>query len=163
MEHFPRYWPCVRGIHRSPVNSPHKGQWRGALIFSLICAWINGWVYNREAGDLRRQCGHYDVTLMIFVTLSTVATAGAVASPVWYLHFVNAYWSLKHGWHFAVDIFKCILLTKMCRFDYNLTENFCGSNWKYVSIGLGNGLVPSGNKPLHEPILTKMNDVICRR
>ena len=36
---FPRYWPFVRGIHRSPVNSPHKGQWRGALMFSLICAW----------------------------------------------------------------------------------------------------------------------------
>ena len=53
-KHFPRYWPFVRGIHRSPVNSPHKGQWRGALIFSLICVWINGWVNNREAGDLRR-------------------------------------------------------------------------------------------------------------
>ena len=51
-KHFPRYWPFVRGIHRSPVNSPHKGQWRGALMFSLICAWINGWVNNREAGDL---------------------------------------------------------------------------------------------------------------
>ena len=37
----------------SPVNSPHKGQWRGALMFSLISAWINGWVNNREAGDLR--------------------------------------------------------------------------------------------------------------
>ena len=36
-KHFPRYWPFVRGIHRSPVNSPHKGQWRGALKFSLIC------------------------------------------------------------------------------------------------------------------------------
>ena len=23
-KHFPRYWPFVRGIHRSPVNSPHK-------------------------------------------------------------------------------------------------------------------------------------------
>ena len=41
-KHFPRYWPFVRGIHRSPVNSPHKGQWRGTLIFSLICVWING-------------------------------------------------------------------------------------------------------------------------
>ena len=37
-KHFPRYWPFVRGIHRSPVNSPHKGQWRGALMFTLICA-----------------------------------------------------------------------------------------------------------------------------
>ena len=35
--HFPRYWPFVRGIHRSPVKSPLKGQWRGALMFSLIC------------------------------------------------------------------------------------------------------------------------------
>ena len=61
---FPRYWPFVRGIHRSPVNSPHKGQWRGALVFSLICVWINGWVNNREAGDLRRYRVHYDVTVM---------------------------------------------------------------------------------------------------
>ena len=40
-KHFPRYRPFVRGIHRSPVNSPHKGQWRGALMFSLICSWLN--------------------------------------------------------------------------------------------------------------------------
>ena len=62
---FPRYWPFVRGIHRSPVNSPHKGQWRGALMFSLICAWITGWVNNREAVDLRRHHAHYDVIVMI--------------------------------------------------------------------------------------------------
>ena len=63
-KHFPRYWPFVRGIHRSPVNSPHKGQWRGALMLSLVWAWLNGWVYNREAGDLRRYRAHYDVTVM---------------------------------------------------------------------------------------------------
>ena len=63
-KHFPRNWPFVRGIHRSPVNSPHKGQWHGALMFSLICVWINGWVNNREAGDLRRYLAHYDVTVM---------------------------------------------------------------------------------------------------
>ena len=50
---------------RSPVNSPHKGQWRGALMFTLICVWINGCVNNREAGDLRRYCAHYDVTVTI--------------------------------------------------------------------------------------------------
>ena len=54
----------ARGIHRSPVNSPHKGQWRGALMFSLICVWINGRVNNGEAGDLRRYRSHYDVTVM---------------------------------------------------------------------------------------------------
>ena len=46
-EHFPLYWPFVRGIHRSSVNSPHEGEWRGALIFSLICAWINGSVMSK--------------------------------------------------------------------------------------------------------------------
>ena len=63
-KHLPRYWPFVRGIHRSPVNSPHKGQWRGALMFSLISAWINGWVNNDEAGDLSHRA-HYDVIVMI--------------------------------------------------------------------------------------------------
>ena len=48
----------------SPVNSSHKDQWRGALMFSFFCAWINDWVKNREAGDLRRHRAHYDVTVM---------------------------------------------------------------------------------------------------
>ena len=54
-KHFPRHWPLWGGggIHRSPVNSPHKGQWGRALIFSMICASTNGWVNNRDAGDLR--------------------------------------------------------------------------------------------------------------
>ena len=51
---FPRYWPFVRG-----------GKWRGALMFSLICAWINGRVNNREAGDFRRHRAHHDVTVMM--------------------------------------------------------------------------------------------------
>ena len=63
-KHLPHYWPFVRGIHRSPVNSQHKGQWRGALMFSLICVWINGWVNNRKAGDLRHYRAHYDVIVM---------------------------------------------------------------------------------------------------
>ena len=60
---FPRYWSFVPGIHRSPVNSPHKGHWHGAL-FSLICAWIDGWVKNRSAGDLRRHRAYHDVIVM---------------------------------------------------------------------------------------------------
>ena len=65
-KHFPRNWPFVRGIHRGPVNSPHNGQWRGAVMFSLMCVWIDGWVKNREAGDLRRYRVHCDVTVMPF-------------------------------------------------------------------------------------------------
>ena len=59
IEKFLRYSPFVRGIH-----SPDKGQWRGALMFSLICAWTNGWVNNRDASDLRRHRTHCDVTVM---------------------------------------------------------------------------------------------------
>ena len=57
------------GIRRLPVNSPYKDQWRGALMVSLICAWINGWVSNREADDLKRNYAHYDVTAMYNVTV----------------------------------------------------------------------------------------------
>ena len=84
-EHFPRNWPFVRESHRSPVNSPHKGQWRGALMFSLISIWINGWVKNREAGDLRRNRAHCDVI---------------VNSPE------------QTGRNFANDIFICIFLNE---------------------------------------------------
>ena len=51
-----RYWPFVWAIHRSSVNSPHKCQWRRALMFSLIRACINTWANNREAGHDNMQC-----------------------------------------------------------------------------------------------------------
>ena len=61
MESFSALLGLCAGNSPVPVNSPHKGHWRGALMFSLICARINDWVNNREAGDLRRHRGHYDV------------------------------------------------------------------------------------------------------
>ena len=65
-------WKCIKTSsngnfprhHQSPVNSPHKGQWRDALKFSLICAWTNGWLNNRDAGDLRHHHAHYDLSVM---------------------------------------------------------------------------------------------------
>ena len=63
-KHFPRNWPFVRGNSPVPVNSSHKDQWCGALMFSLICVWINSLVKNHEAGDLRCHRGHYDVNVM---------------------------------------------------------------------------------------------------
>ena len=85
-KHFPRYWPFVRGIHRSPVNSPHKGQWRWALMFSLICSWINGWVkkswgwwLQTPSRSLWRHCNgnvdisvaHTDCVLFCFVAIQS--------------------------------------------------------------------------------------------
>ena len=69
METFSAELALCAGNSPVPVNSPHKGQRRGALMFSLICVWINGWVNNREAGDLRRHRAHCDVILMILCSL----------------------------------------------------------------------------------------------
>ena len=74
-KHFLLYRPFVWGIHWSPVNSPHKGQWHGALMFSVItmasdtefwCFLLSGpeqMVNNQDAGDLRHHRAHYDVTV----------------------------------------------------------------------------------------------------
>ena len=65
----------------------NKGQLRGALMFSLICAKINGWVNNGEAGSLRRHRVHYDVTV-IFCSKETRTMA------MW-----RAHWSDCHHPH----------------------------------------------------------------
>ena len=97
-KHFPRYWPFVRGIHRSPVNSPHKGQWRGALMFTLICARINSWVNNCKAGDLRRNRAHYDVIVMdtasVAVAYGRLAISSALHNCCCYL--IQAIYYLIH-------------------------------------------------------------------
>ena len=90
-KHFLRYCPFVQGIHRSPVNSPHKGQRRRALMFSLISAQINRWVNNREAGDLRRIHPHYDVTVMTqHIHVNRGMDQSMVTSSQWTL---NITWS----------------------------------------------------------------------
>ena len=62
METFSALLTLCEGNHQSLVDTPHKGQWRGALMLSLINAWTNSWANNRGAGDLRRHRTHYDVT-----------------------------------------------------------------------------------------------------
>ena len=60
-KHFPRYCPFVRGIHRSTVNFPHKARRCGALMFSLICAWLSKQLRRRW---FETHCAHYDVTVI---------------------------------------------------------------------------------------------------
>ena len=70
--HFPRYWP----LWGEPIGNRWipltKARWRRTLTLSLICAWTNGWASNRDTGDLRRHCAHYDVTVM-FMTMSPLS------------------------------------------------------------------------------------------
>ena len=82
-KHFPRYWLFVRGIHRSPVNNHHKGQWCGALMFSLIAVWVNGCVSNRDAGDLRRHHAHYDVIVMLHTVRALSSFVVVRYLPIW--------------------------------------------------------------------------------
>ena len=65
----------------SPVTGefPHKGQWRGALVFSLIFAWTNVLVNSRDAGDLRCNRAHYDVTIMRYDDLATTNVTLTIA------------------------------------------------------------------------------------
>ena len=67
-KHFPRFWPFACGKFTGQ-NTPHKSQWLGAFLFSLICAWTNGWVNNRDAGDLRHYRTHYDVNVDVNVII----------------------------------------------------------------------------------------------
>ena len=87
-KHFAHDLTFVRGIHRSQVNSPHKGQWHGA--FSLICAWTNGWVSNRYACDLRRHCANYDVIVRVTTSCS-------------YLISINSIWNFQ-TYFFVIDM-----------------------------------------------------------
>ena len=98
---FPCYWPFVRLIHRSPVNSSLKGQWRGVLMCSLISAWANGWVNNRNAGDLRRHRAHYNFIIMTTrgpllsrgqVWLEVKVVRITVSCLVWWIILITATW-----------------------------------------------------------------------
>ena len=89
-KHFLRYWPFVWGIHRSP----HKGQWRGALVFSLICAWKTRWVNNGQAGDLRRYCVHYDVIVMFSIISRRWEGAGN-RNPSWWKAMAHLFYMIN--------------------------------------------------------------------
>ena len=69
---FPRHWPFVRGIHRTTVDFPRKGQWRRALMFSWICAYPSGWASSQDDGDLRLYRSNYDATAMNYILGNTI-------------------------------------------------------------------------------------------
>ena len=129
-------WIWKSTMMMSPVNSPHKGQWRGALMLSLICAWINDWVNNREAGDLRCHRAHYDVTVMQkMIQWNLIITWYII---MWYLiTWQNSgkwtrirLWTLKehfytlrprqNGCHFAEDTFKSIFFNENIRISIKI-------------------------------------------
>ena len=83
------------------TNSPHNGQRRGALIFSLSCTWTNGCANNLDAGDLRRHRAHYDVTameLMACPILAIYQSHKSHCTPVKYpMHHNVVCWGIWTG------------------------------------------------------------------
>ena len=105
METFSALLAICAGNSPASGKSPHKGQWRGALMFSLICAWINGWGNNDEGGDLRRHRAHYDVIVMMrrfdaCLVVSLKSDEEAVDLPVietsWHVSDVTV--MIGHSW-----------------------------------------------------------------
>ena len=100
-KHFPRYWPFVRRIHRSPVNSPHKGQWRGALMFSLICALSKqlskhswGWWFETPSRPSWCHCndltGYHGSTCLIGMPYCCNETCDSGDKAIWHTTALHA-------------------------------------------------------------------------
>ena len=64
------------GLHSNVFS--HKSQWRGALIFSLICVWTNSWANNQDSGDLKRHRAHFDVTVVTAGLFSICSKKGLI-------------------------------------------------------------------------------------
>ena len=103
---FSCYCPSVRSIHRSPVHTPHKDQWRGALTCSLICAWINGWVNNRYAGDFRRRCARHYVT--VIEHLAVLCTQGLPMKLAWFPQLIVHQKNITYIDPYLLTIEHCI-------------------------------------------------------
>ena len=92
----------VRSLHDDVIK-------RGALMFSLICTWINGWVNNGEAGDLRRHRGHHDVNVMGTISSYNPKIRRSVAA------YVAAQRDLTKCWH----CHKSLKKKPPCRPEWN--------------------------------------------
>ena len=110
----------------SPVTGefPAQSQWHKALMFSLICVSINGWVNNGEAGDLRRNRAHYSVTVIQFAC--NRRNTGKIKAPMIFLiHYFPAEWNPD---------FYLIKTQNAFNADNYLNEHLCV--WKIYTIWL---------------------------
>ena len=124
METFSALLALCAGNSPVPVNSPHKGQWRGALMFTLICTRINDWVNNREAGDLRRHLDHYDVIVMVKGAPDLIATFVTVVRHTLLCHIDPCYCGIALC-YISSRIAKTIGSTSIrCRFDAEVWDRY---------------------------------------
>ena len=127
----------MRGI---PGGSPHKGQWRVALMISLIYAWTNGWAYNWDAGCSRRHCAHYDVPVMPNIEMN-VTYSKSCGTYNWLNQLVTSSWSIR-------------LLLKREHIVYiHNQKSYTHLTWKFWdSISI---------RPALQNIVTNAHDALC--
>ena len=116
---------------KGPVNSPHKDQWRRALMFSLICAWISGRVTTREGRDLRRRRAHYDVIVTHWLVRPRYVLYGRLLNtlrPKKWLAFCR-----------RLCNFFFIFLNETFWMSNETVKCYSGFNRQWVSIGWDNG------------------------
>ena len=130
------------GNSRWPVNSPHKSQWRGALVFSMISAWTNSWASNGYAGDLRRHRAHYNVIaiwmkinqwislkLFLWAPINNGPTFVEVSQPLlesMMTQFIDAYMCHKeHEFHFTI----CLSFSILDNFPIIYAKTLCPTSW----------------------------------
>ena len=127
---IPRYWSFVRGIHRSPVNSPNKGPWRDALMFSFIYARINSWINNRENGDLRRYHAHHDVIVIVITNRMCWMLSVMVKQSAWQPSD-NDECNKFRGWSviwvnnlmYGINVWNWLINKYYCVFAFNRQQN----------------------------------------
>ena len=153
METFQRYWPSVRGIHRWAVNSPHKGQWRGDLLFLWSAPRINGWVkqswgwwFETPSRSLWRHFNE-STSLAVFVA-NPLIWAGVYWLWSVNLSVVGWFWLQRYWWvflnlvHFLTFIETCPIWIwystgsmrassngNIFRFTVPLCGEFTGHRW----------------------------------
>ena len=117
---FPRYWPFLRGIHRSVTK-----------MFSLICAWTSGWVNNAKVGDLRPHCAHNDITVIHFLNFKT-----SRLSPT--SKYQRKYRYLDHPICISLTFLLCLVVATLHQYHlityvgYTPLEKMCRKKWKRI-------------------------------
>ena len=117
METFPTLLALCAG--NSPVTGEFPSQ-RPVTMFSLICAWINDWVNNREAGDLRRHRDHYDVIVMIMYCIRCY--------KIWLCDLLT-------------HVNQCWVIVNLTHFGW-VQHTLIYASVKYATIGSDNGWSP---------------------
>ena len=127
-KHLPCCWPLVWEIHRSPVNSPHKGQWRGTLKFSLICALNNrlskqswGWWFVTPSRSLCRHCNEFVLLVRHYGQWPT-----ATVLTISYVHvFLSLFFIMTAS-------FSALQRVPRWRLSYNIASKIFPSSCTYV-------------------------------